>query len=255
MNLSRRDVEAVVADMDTVRATYMHKPRFGRIPSKPDPRNFPLRAFLQAAAPKVSGGTRMYTPGPVLDQGNTGTCVGHAGKSWLQGAPVQSNTDESPFDIYRWCCAIDEFTDNDAEANNPDNAALQTGTSVHALAKVLLSRKHIAEYRFTIFVDEIRAFMLGNLGTVTLGVDWLQGMMDADKNGVIRARGTMLGGHAVDTVGWSDTKVRGGAVLIQSSWGKSWGQGGFAWLPSADLQRLLDREGECLVCIELPTAA
>jgi C1A family cysteine protease len=42
------------------------------------------------------------------------------------------------------------------------------------------------------------------------------------------------GGHAVITIGYDDNHKIGqyiGALLIQNSWGYSWGDGGFGWLP------------------------
>lgn len=36
--------------------------------------------------------------------------------------------------------------------------------------------------------------------------------------------------HVVLIIGWDDTKGEKGAWLIKNSWGKEWGEGGFAWI-------------------------
>ena len=45
---------------------------------------------------------------------------------------------------------------------------------------------------------------------------------------------TSYGGHAALCVGYDDRRrilSEKGTLLIQSSWGKSWGDSGFGWLP------------------------
>ncbi len=46
----------------------------------------------------------------------------------------------------------------------------------------------------------------------------------------------VLGGHAIATVGYDDSKTIGGqkgALLIRNSWGTTWGEAGYGWLPYA----------------------
>jgi len=43
----------------------------------------------------------------------------------------------------------------------------------------------------------------------------------------------LLGGHAVPIIGYIDdtTQPGGGVVIVQNSWGKSWGYGGYFYMP------------------------
>jgi C1A family cysteine protease len=49
-------------------------------------------------------------------------------------------------------------------------------------------------------------------------------------NGSLVRGAKLLGGHATPIVGWDDTKS-GGSFLVMNSWGKSWGNAGFFWMP------------------------
>ncbi|MBD9355935.1 C1 family peptidase [Methylomonas albis] len=59
----------------------------------------------------------------------------------------------------------------------------------------------------------------------------------ANKSGEIPYPGPgdkLVGGHAVVAIGYDDTKKIGktkGALLIRNSWGDTWGQKGYGWLP------------------------
>lgn len=235
------------------------KPRFGRM-FAPDPQdgNFrmrrlldPLREqFFPAGMPR---GSRYYNPGPVLDQGNTGTCVGHAWRGFLDGAPIMTTGGPSPFDIYRDAVGIDEWTDNDFEATLP-NDELQLGTSVRAGAKVLVSEGHVGTYLWAESAEDVRAWHLAGFGVVVLGINWYTGMMKADSHGFIHVRGRVEGGHAIKSTGWSDTIVPGGALRIQNNWGREWAQYGRAYILYADLNRLIAEDGEACAAIETKLA-
>lgn len=53
------------------------------------------------------------------------------------------------------------------------------------------------------------------------------------------------GGHAIMAVGYDDGRIIGdrkGAILIRNSWGSSWGEGGYGWLPYDFVLRYLSSD-------------
>ena len=221
--------------------------------------NLVLDPLLDQFFPRgLPEGTRHYRQGPVLDQGSTGTCVGHAWCGWAYGAPLMTKPAQidSPFNLYRQMVAIDEWADNDHEATAPDSG-LQSGTSVRAGVRVLQRQGRVKSYVWMTKVEQVRAWHLAGLGGVVLGTDWTHTMFYPDGDGVIRYQNRVVGGHAYKTTGWTDTlKVRFStlrtlrAARILNSWGRGWGQNGRAWLPEDDLQRLIDAQGECCAATE-----
>jgi hypothetical protein len=125
----------------------------GRLPARDErDRRFLLMEHPRAQTiTKVLDKTWAFFSRP-LDQGNTGTCVGHGWKHCLMAAPIVRKKDDkpSPFDIYDAAIKVDEFPDND---NDTDR---QMGTSVRAGAKVLQTLGLLDEYAWITTADEAR---------------------------------------------------------------------------------------------------
>jgi C1A family cysteine protease len=67
------------------------------------------------------------------------------------------------------------------------------------------------------------------------------------------ANDRVAGGHAIVAVGYDDGKKVGsktGALLIRNSWGKSWGDEGYGWLPYAYVEDELADDFWCVISAE-----
>lgn len=210
---------------------------------------FLMRAVAPAVTPLPP--RMIYRRGPLLDQGKTGTCVGHAWRDWLTGAPVAIRTGPSPFAIYDAATQVDEWTDNDHDTDR------QMGTSVRAGAQVLSSLGHISTYLWAFNAEDVRQWMLGGRGGVVLGIQWLESFFTPDSEGIIRiTTNQVAGGHALFAFGFDDHE---GMIYLQNSWGKDYGgwlvnkrpsYAGCVRLPLEDFDRLLREDGECATAIQ-----
>jgi hypothetical protein len=85
-------------------------------------------------------------------------------------------------------------------------------------------------------VDFVRARVAAGR-SVVLTLRLTQAWHTVGRDGLIAppsAADTFLGGHAVVAIGYDLTKQR---ILVRNSWGMRWGDGGYAWVPEAYLDR------------------
>lgn len=215
-------------------------PAFGRLPAK-DRRDalYPMRLALPPTPTPKLITSKMWTAArrDPLDQGQQPACVGFAWRHWLDVAPVMSATiGPDGLTLYQEARARDEWPGEDYE-----------GTSVRGGAKAMQDRAHLAAYVWASSVADVRDWILLH-GPVVLGTDWYDGMMEPGiKTGIIRAEGSVVGGHAYLAIGYSSSRK---AFRILNSWGPAWGQHGRAWLPETDMAKLLVNQGEACAATE-----
>lgn len=229
---------------------------FGRLES-PDDNDllFPMKA-ARRLEPKISElpGRYFYRRGPILNQGETSTCVGHGWRAWLNGEPIMTMDGPDPYEIYDGCIVRDDWAQND---HDPDR---RYGTSVRAGAKYLTELSRVQSYVWATSVEDVVRWVLGGYGGIVLGTTWYDQMNEPTKEGIIRARGKKEGGHCY--YGFGLDRIRG-LLAIQNSWGTDWGgwpelvngkliaqNQGCALLPLEDLARLLKAGGEICTAVE-----
>ena len=179
----------------------------------------------------------------VLDQGNYGTCVGNGWAGWGICTPVvDSYTEKDARAIYY------EATCIDGDCDNPDApGGGQQGATVRSGAKAMKNRGRLTAYAFATSLAQIDEW-INNHGPVVMGTDWTNDMFDPDANGFVRPTGGVAGGHCYLMLDKLDDED---AYLFRNSWGTSWGLGGNFKIKSADLQKLLDQQGEACCAAEV----
>lgn len=172
------------------------------------------------------------------DQGNTPQCVGYAWAHWIEDGPITHGGIAPivpPQLIYSEAQKVDEWP-----GENYD------GTSVRGAAKYLQKSGKISSYLWAFDLNTLTNTVL-NVGPVVVGTYWYYNMFFPDRNGLIRASGPIMGGHAYVINGVDTTKK---LFRIKNSWGKNWGQVGRAYISFSDMDRLIKMNGEICLAIE-----
>ena len=227
-------------------------PGFGRrFVADPRDRNYLMRRLLPDARALTLPVRKTWGINKsALDQGNTGTCVGHAWRNFLRCAPIQTvKSDPSAFDIYRSAVSKDQWSDNDDEVNLPDNhSGLDFGTSVRAGAEAVTGFGLLKSYIWAFELQPAVEWVLTK-GPVVLGTNWYSSFQRPDKEGIVRIseNASVQGGHAYL---WRGVDTRRALALCSNSWGDNWGRSGEFFLPFRDLERLIHEDGEACAAVQ-----
>ena len=218
--------------------------------------NFLMRRML-ADARALALPVRRTWPihGAALDQGDTGTCVGHAWRNFLRCAPIRTERGgPSAFDIYRAAVLKDTWRANNDEAKLPDrDPGLDYGTSVRAGAKAVTALGRLKSYVWAFALQPVVEWVLGE-GPVVLGTNWYSSFARPDREGIVRIepKAKVVGGHAYLLRG---VDTRRALARCANSWGDGWGLSGDFLLPFRDLERLIHEDGEACAAVEKRLAA
>jgi len=214
---------------------------FGRIEVQDDRDTLFGIAPMLMAVPRISE-KFWWDEGWWGDQGNTNECVAYSWSHWIEDGPVIQDLVEgrvkplfNTTQLYETCQKIDRFPGEN-----------YSGTTVRAGAKALQKLGIVTEYRWAFNVDEIVNTLL-TLGPMVVGTKWFNKMQFPDKNGLIRAEGRSMGGHAYLLNGVNTEK---GYLRIKNSWGRKWGDHGHAYIGIDDFEKLFRDGGEACIARE-----
>lgn len=179
------------------------------------------------------------------DQGSTPQCVAYSWMHYIEDGPVThfyENNDEqvekplfAPHQVYNEAQLIDEWPGTDYD-----------GTSVRAGVKVLMQKGVIEEYRWAWDIETVKKALL-ETGPVVVGTWWYTDMFYPDAKGLIKPTGTKAGGHAYLLNG---INLKKGLIRVKNSWGRSWGNKGFAYIKIEDMEKLILDQGEACIALE-----
>lgn len=176
--------------------------------------------------------------GGILDQGQIGSCTGNAAAGAHNTEPIYHSgqthtlTETGAKDLYELATILDGFP-----GHYPDQ---DTGSSGLAVAKAMRQEGMIKSYQHAFDMDAALAAL--QAGPVITGISWYEGFDDPDINGLVEISGQVRGGHEIVARGYVPaTNPDEALILLDNSWGTSWGVSGrFYWSVGTWKQLLAD---------------
>lgn len=182
----------------------------------------------------------------ILDQGQVGSCTGHAGIYVINTAPhtpmeypIFQPDEDGALALYSSAEEID------GDGPYPPN---DHGSSGLSIVKVLTNTylKIISSYQHTFtLTDALKAL---TVYPIIVGMNWYHDGFYPDLDGRVHITGTIIGGHEVMAYKIDNEN---GRIWFRNSWGKNWGIGGCFYLTWADFATLLSQRGDVTVPIPL----
>lgn len=193
--------------------------------SPDDPRDFRFvgNTARGLAPPVLRPSFRRSGLGPVLNQGKTGTCGGHAGiglRQWQEKLEGHRVDNFDPFGLYDECLAADHHVDptrmTGTTARTVMSVLKKTGTP---LTKSAGFAGKIAAYEqvLPLTADLIKEAVLTG-GVLLVRCDWDTAWMKTLPGRIVPEPAGTKGGHIFLLFGWDDD-VNGGSFLMRNSWG------------------------------------
>lgn len=176
--------------------------------------------------------------GPVLSQGNLGSCTGNAMAQWLNCKPfhkprMRHFTEEDAIRLYSAATVLDPWYGS----YPPDD----TGSSGLAVAKAAQSEGLISGYTWAFGLEHTLEAL--TISPVLIGTVWLHDMFYPDAKGFITASGEENGGHEYLLTG---INLREKYVWALNSWSPLWGLNGRFKMTFETLDVLLNSGGDTI---------
>lgn len=205
-------------------------PRLGAL-RHDDPRSahFPLAALALPTNPR----SYTWAVNAWLDQGQEGTCVGHAIAHDALARPVRvpNVTHDTAIELFCRAQELDPFQGDCSEGQ-------RNGTSLTAGMEAAREKGWFKEYRWAANGEDA-LIGIGYKGPGILAIDWHENMFYPDTNGWIRPTGNWAGRHAL--LAYS-ININTQCVWLWNNWSRLWGLNGTARLSFQDFAELLSRD-------------
>lgn len=234
---------------------------FGAIKSPPDHRDYIYGQMIPTGAVPERF---LLDEFPVRDQKNFGVCVGMAAsgiKDWQERKNYRREVGTSPLFVYSECKKLDGIPDTEGTYPRTafkvlkDRGICKEGTFPYSQmtnkkppdtteqARNEAKEFVVGAYAQAQTLAEAKQALLRE-GPVMGALMVVSNFLEPEPGGFVpMPEGLMMGGHAVVVTGWDDTLKRTykrsfmgkttfqGFLRVRNSWGSSWGDNGYCWIP------------------------
>lgn len=236
--------------------------KFGAFKSPPDHRDYIYGQMIPlGAVPEIF----LLDETPVVrDQGKYGTCVGQAAagiKDWQETKNYRRGVQTSPLFVYSECKKIDGIPDKEGTYPRDAMKVLKTlGVCKESVFPYELLTSSTPPDTTPQAREEAKEFVIGAYAQVQTLAEIKQALtrsgpvmgallvatsfLEPEPGGFVpMPEGSILGGHAIVVTGWDDTLKHTykkphmgkttfqGFLRVRNSWGASWGDNGYCWIP------------------------
>lgn len=185
--------------------------------------------------------------GPVLDQGDLGSCTGNATAGAINTVPLHNKPtlestlhEQDALELYELATKLDSF-----EGQYPPD---DTGSSGLAAAKAAKQKGHITSYKHAFSLDAALAALQKR--PIITGVNWYEGFDNPDSHGTVKIDGEIRGGHEFVLIGFQlEATLMDSLILACNSWGPDWGLSGRFNFTVATWRQLLDDSGDATILL------
>jgi hypothetical protein len=193
-----------------------------------DPRSWSFPAAMASQLRSV----RHKRSVPIFDQGQLGSCTGNAGVGCVSTAPfTHHGTEQEAVDVYSSATHYDGI-----QGVYPPT---DTGSSGLAVMKILKKRGWVKGYSHAFSFDAVLRALVLRPGIT--GIAWRGDCDSPGPDGLVRYTGEIVGGHEIVLAGLD---VERKLVILDNSWGSSWGYKGSFAMSFSDYEKALADHGD-----------
>jgi hypothetical protein len=189
--------------------------------------------------------------GPVLDQGQIGSCTANAEVGAISTSPLWDALSPAQRGSLGEPLAVSMYSDEEVMDGNGPYPPNDDGSYGLTAAKVARARGYISGYTHALSLADLLDMIQG--GPACIGINWYEGFDSPRSSGELVIAGQIRGGHEVVLRGYDPASRM---FYGDNSWGPGWGPAGGSFeISDTTMDRLLGEDGDATQSLPLSQPA